>query len=53
MLSLSSYFTSDLDCKGRLCFFFFVALNIYGLIGFGFVSRVRSPSAGRLSVTKL
>ena len=33
--------------------FVFVALRISRLVGFWFVLRVHSPSAGRLSVTKL
>ena len=33
--------------------FVFRALSIYGLVGFGFVLRVCSPSVGRLSVMKL
>ena len=33
--------------------FVFVALSISRLIGFGFVLRVRSPSVGRLPMTKL
>ena len=33
--------------------FVFAALSIFGLVGFGFVLRVRSQSVGRLPVMKL